>query len=304
VPFIADLRDPWTSNPYYSFSCRLLNDRAKRLERSVFDAATSVITNTEGLCQVLRREHPELRDRFVAITNGYDLDTPLQHSEPLNSPEDSSIELSHFGTVYGKRNPFPLFEAIAQVLKSTPGLTERLKLKFIGAWENADSRCESLALELEKQGILRRDPPIPHQLCLSQMAKAKALLILQPDSPLQVPAKIYEYIATGRPLVVIGGEGATADLVKDNHLGLCCRNETASLTRLLEGLVAGHDSLKPPDMENVTRFHYRWLTRHLAGVLDAAHPGRNAQLTDNRTEGLDHEDSPHSTTCSGSDSIG
>ena len=141
-------------------------------------------------------------------------------------------------------------------------------MRFVGAWDVDDPRCEKLAQELEAHGFLRREAPVSHQICLRQMAHAKALLIIQPDSPLQVPGKIYEYIAVGRPLLLIGGEGATAKLVERHQLGLSCPNDVSRIKPLLRQVASGDLALNPPAKGCTDRFDYRTLAGELAQLLD------------------------------------
>ena len=107
-----------------------------------------------------------------------------------------------------------------------------------------------------------------HQLCVKHMKKASVLLVVQPESPLQVPGKIYEYIAVGRPLLLIGGEGATAGLVQRHRLGVTCPNEVKELKNTLRQLVSGAIRLSPPDPQTVDRFSYRRLAKSLADALN------------------------------------
>jgi hypothetical protein len=130
---------------------------------------------------------------------------------------------------------------------------------------------------LEKVGLLRREPPMPYQACLQQMNEADALLVIQPDSPLQIPGKIYEYIATRRPLLLIGGEGATASLVQRHRLGMACPNDGDQIRRLILDLVERRQSLPAPAPEEVDRFNYRSLTEDLAKVLDEVYQARGSE---------------------------
>jgi hypothetical protein len=100
------------------------------------------------------------------------------------------------------------------------------------------------------------------------MRQAPALLALQPSSPLQIPAKLYEYVAMGRPLLVVGGEGATSALVEKYRLGRCCPDRADDLERLLRELGAG-GSLPAPDAAARSAFGYRQLTGVLAHRFDA-----------------------------------
>lgn len=272
-PLILDYRDPWTCNPYYAFSAKFLTEKARRLERSLCLTASRVITNTEELRQRLCVEYPGIERKCIAIPNGFDpeiLGTGDPDPADTQGPAHRGYELCHFGTVYGKRTPGILFQAVWELHQEGVLQAEDLRLRFVGAWESTDEECNRLAQSLEKHGLLTREPPMSHQLCVRQMKQASVLLVVQPESPLQVPGKIYEYIAVGRPLLLVGGEGATAGLVQRHNLGVTCPNEAKELKKILRRLVLGSISLSPPDRHTVNQFNYQWLAKSFADSLDAA----------------------------------
>jgi hypothetical protein len=268
VPFVADFRDPWVGR-HELFSSTLLHRRAARLERAVCEAASRVILNTEELRVHFCEQYPQWQTKFVTITNGYAQEMaihPVIDDALTNFP--SALEFSHFGTVYGNRSPLALFQAVHALMSEGALDHTRLTLRFVGVWDVDDPICNQLAKLLEERGVLQRVPPIPHQACLKEMAKSDVLLILQPDYPLQVPAKIYEYVTAGRPLFVLGGEGATANLVHRHRLGQCCPNRVSEAKRTLMELMNDRTSLVPPNPADMERFNYAVLSRHLADVLN------------------------------------
>jgi len=273
-PLVLDYRDPWNCNPYYSFSSRFLTKKSQWLEAKVCKAASHVIANTEELRQRLLEEFGELRGRCTWIPNGFDREVlPVGQSTAgqLDGQSPSTgYELCHFGTVYGKRTPRILLQAMWELFQEGRLKPESIRLRFVGGWDSTDQECERYAAELEKHSFLRREPPISHSLCLKEMQRSSVLLVLQPDSPLQVPAKIYEYVATGRPLLLIGGEGATANLVTRHALGVSSPNQLAAIKVLLDELTTGVRKLVQPDVTSVNRFDYRSLTGEMAAVLDVA----------------------------------
>jgi glycosyltransferase involved in cell wall biosynthesis len=281
VPFIADYRDPWTSNPYVSFASAWLNAKARELEESVGRAASRVITNTHELRLQLKKDYPGLAQKVLTITNGFDPDSfdSIARQERPNEGRDTSttrpsLKLCHFGTVYGKRTPAVLLQTLLNLCESGRLSSSQLSLRFVGSWEVNEAECEEPAQRLEKLGLLKREPPVPYQACLQQMAEADALLVIQPNAPLQIPGKIYEYVATRRPLLLIGGEGATASLVQRHRLGLACPNDADQIRRLIVDLVERRQSLPAPAPEEVDRFNYRSLTGDLAKVLDEVYQAR------------------------------
>lgn len=277
VPFIADYRDPWTSNPYVSYPSPWLNRKARQLEAAVGVAANRIVTNTRELRLQLVRDYPEVAHKILTITNGYDPTSfstvaRRQDSGAATGGESkgSALELCHFGTVYGKRTPVALLEAISELHVSGRLTPSQLQLRFIGAWDGTEEKCERLARQLEAAGLLKREGSIPYRACLQRMANTDVLLVIQPDSPLQIPGKIYEYIASRRPLLLIGGEGATANLVKDHSLGVACANRVDQIRRLILDVVEGRESLRAPEPEAVEQFDYSCLTGDLAEILEKA----------------------------------
>ncbi len=276
VPFVADFRDPWTNNPNRRPHSDLLFRKHKELEKSVCAAAAKVIANTEKLQAQFRHDNPAAEEKFITITNGFDDERWGSGSDLTNSEHHSSgagckpiVELCHFGSVYGNRNPVPLLLAVESLLRENRITKGQLRVRFVGDWEQVNDGRESLAKELEQTGFLKRNPSVSHDECLKQMTQAKILLILQPAYPLQVPAKIYEYIATGRPILVIGGEGATAALVERHQLGLCCPNDVSAIKQILVLLIEGKLQIPLPSQEQSEKFHYRNLTQKLSQILDA-----------------------------------
>jgi hypothetical protein len=275
IPFIADFRDPWIGG-YELFSSKLLREKSKSLERGVCAVAARVILNTEELKLRFCSVYPEWQHKFVTITNGY-----AEELRSLSSSQGnlgaiartegvgaSTLELCHFGTVYGNRSPIALFRAIQELSDEGMVTASRLRLRFVGAWDVNDSDCIQLAKALEERGVLRLIPPVSHQECLQEMARSDVLLILQPDYPLQVPAKIYEYIVAGRPLLVIGGEGATANLVQRHRLGRCCPNTVKEIKRTLLSILSSESPLLAPTPADTEQFSYRALSGRLAELLD------------------------------------
>lgn len=273
VPFVADFRDPWIGGHEF-FSSTFLHRRAAQLEQSVCEAASRVILNTEELRNRFCQQYPQWQTKFVVITNGYAQEMALHPviDDALRN-FTSALEFSHFGTVYGNRNPLALFQAVQELMSEGALDRTRLTLRFIGAWDVEDPTCNQLAKSLEERGVLQRVPPVPHQACLKEMAKSDVLLILQPDYPLQVPAKIYEYMTAGRPLFVLGGEGATANLVHRHRLGRCCPNRVSEAKRTLMELMSDRTGLTPPNPADTEQFSYAVLSKRLADLLDNAVQG-------------------------------
>jgi hypothetical protein len=268
IPLVADFRDPWATNPYITYSSLRSQRRAQVMEQEVCARASAIIANTEELAVSFRVRYPDMADRVVAITNGFDGSLLRRSAGSIEMRASKRLELAHFGTVYAKRSPQPLFEALLRIVTVQPELAHKVVVRFTGEWEIKDPVCNRLACELEEKGMLQRAERIDRAECLRRMADSQVLLILQEGTPLQIPAKIYEYIAMRRPLLIIGGEGATANLVHCHSLGLCCSNDAKTIHDLLCQVLTGHRTLNAPNEANTMQFEYRSLTARVAQLLN------------------------------------
>ena len=277
VPFIADFRDPLIDNPYLSRLPRYLLKKSQQLESIICRSADRITTTTAELSSVLMRRYPEKKGNVITITNGFDEEifkkdiaviSERDRDPQVYADKNARLEIAHFGTVYGARNPFHLLAASWDLFKEKVLSPDNFLLRFVGAWDVADTRCNELAEELERIGIVFREPSMDHSSCLAMMSRAQVLLVLQQASPLQVPGKVYEYIATGRPILVIGGEGATATLVQQNQFGRCCANHISDIKEALMGHITGQERIEPPRPDNIIRFSYQSLANELSGVLN------------------------------------
>ena len=51
-------------------------------------------------------------------------------------------------------------------------------------------------------------------------AASHVLVVIQPDTTVQVPAKLYEYVGLRRPILALAEDGAVARVVRDGDFGL------------------------------------------------------------------------------------
>tara|TARA_R110001599_G_scaffold353742_2_gene596058 strand:+ start:38701 stop:40074 length:1374 start_codon:yes stop_codon:yes gene_type:complete len=268
IPFVADFRDPWTRNPKPAESDRLAK-KALKLEREIVGRADRVIANTEELKMAFVEDYPEFATKFVSITNGFN-DILLKQDEPEKAAvkKQAATELCHFGSVYELRNPLQLLQSVDQLLMAGALVPGDLIIRFIGNWLVESPDCNRLVEELEAKGLVTREPSLSHENYLAAMRQADNLLILQQDFPLQIPGKIYEYISSGRPLVVVGGEGATANLIQRHGLGAAFPNRVDDLKVHLIELVRNGNGFKAVDISQIDNFNYSALTAKLADVFD------------------------------------
>jgi hypothetical protein len=228
LPWIADFRDPWATEGEQGLAARI----ERRLERKVVLAADRVICNTPAMRRSFLARYPgEAPEKFVTITNGYD-EKDFASITPVPS---GKFQVFYPGSIDPEnRNPKGLFAGIRHALDRgwlNPG---DLRVTFLGCGPYADSapfRHDLQTCGLEPFVEIIRDR-IPYRDALARMAGSDVVVVLSENlsdddrdssiqqwTAMQVPAKLYEYLRVGRPLLALVGDGAVKELLERTGAG-------------------------------------------------------------------------------------
>lgn len=216
IPWIADFRDPWTEIDYYDelHLTKWADRKQHRMEREVLAKADKVVTIGWDCARSLGR----LGNRNVrVIPNGFDWETNAALSVP---PVSSEFTLTHVGIISASRNEHQLWQALSELKAADSGFLKALKIKLIGQVD------QSVLKSIEESGLQENAelvPYIPHDQ-IQQMQSASQVLLLfinnTPNAKGILTGKIFEYLASGRPILCIGPEnGDAAHILKETHAG-------------------------------------------------------------------------------------
>lgn len=215
IPWVADFRDPWTDIDYYKDLklTRGADKKHHRLERQVLTEATKVVTVGWDCAKGLENHGAK---NVIVITNGYDFDNSMQ-SNCQN--QTSTFTLSHIGIIGANRNPETFWSAIADIVETSP--QPSIKIRLIGQVDN--SVVESIKRhKIEK--YVEIIPYIPHNQVITEQQKSDMLLLFVNNTPNAkgiLTGKIFEYMASGRPILCIGPEdGDSARILNETKTGI------------------------------------------------------------------------------------
>lgn len=266
IPWVADLRDPMAHDGYPRE--QKLWNAYERVERGVFAQASRVVMVTPGCARYYAARYPHAASRIQVIENAHDptgVDAPTQSG--ACGGEASSFTLLHSGIVYPwERDPSALLSAVKRLAEGHPAIAQRLRLVFRAPGDEAWLQAQVTAAGLGERVQVR--PSIPFREALAEMHAASALLILQAENcNLQIPAKIYEYAHTSRPVLTLSHpQGETWREAERLGLGPCARlDDPASIETALLRLLTQPAQARTP----VTGEDYEVRTKALAQMLDA-----------------------------------
>ena len=218
---ILDFRDDWIDTPWYHSRPAIIRLVHRTMERWVVKMADKVVLVTElsknGFIGRYPRKSPE---DFVFVSNGCDLDDFAGLEAPPSV--SSKFTIVHAGALNDtppwRRNLAGLFQALQNLLREYPELSEKLTLVFAGGLPQVQQR---LAHDMGLSGLIREVGHLPHGEVLRLLKSADLLLAVNYENwSTIIPAKIYEYWATGGPpILLLSCPGAAADLVAQHNLG-------------------------------------------------------------------------------------
>ena len=259
LPWVADFRDAWTLNPE---GPKLFDGVSRRLERRVVQDARRLVTVDETI-ELLGV--PAADPRCVIIRNGVDPDdlTPAP-----GEARGEVFRLAHVGMLYGARDAAPVLAALRSLVSRGILDPARIELRIVG-----DGKLGS---NIDGVPISRRGY-VDHREALAEMAAADALLLYQPVGWRASTGKVFEYLATGRPILCVApSDNLASRLVAELGAGICVApDDQAAIEKAIGRLYAAWSTgeLGPSAHvreEALRRFSRRELARQLAEVLDAA----------------------------------
>ena len=265
VPWLADFRDPWTRSPLRQTLPGWRRWIDRRMESSCLRWADRVICNTDRLRAAFSRFHPEVPgDKFVTLTNGFD--------DPLTTPPSGGTRSGprlflHLGSLYGDRRIDTFCQALGILVGRGALDPATFKVLFVGDNDASFVRqTESDAPALMARGCIEFRSRVNWQAA-DRIRWDADLLLLFFDDPLAVPAKFYEYLPTGKPILAVTPEGALSDVLERTGAGVWVRPDDPAgiASKLQEALARTAFPAGEAQRRWAAEFHFRSLAGKLAG---------------------------------------
>lgn len=215
VPWVADLRDPWSDNQLRAFPSDISRRYDGRLEQSVLGRADSVIANTPYFRKLLQERYPTRASSIFSIPNGYE-SALFTSNGCVDAVESNRLKISHLGSLYGQRDIAPLLKALSLIKIEHPSVLQDLYFEFIGP---GSAKFANLVKEYELETHVLLGTSVPYEEAVKKDRAASVLLCLPltpEDMYSQVPAKLYQFIALGKPVLAFAApDGAMAMVLQE-----------------------------------------------------------------------------------------
>jgi glycosyltransferase involved in cell wall biosynthesis len=301
-PWVAEFRDPWTTNPGKSWETKLHFRYERLLERQVLSNSDHVVINTPVARQQILQAFPGLRsDKVSTVPNSFDpsvmegVDTgkrgtggTVENTDEMKiahvgtmralmptQQKQTSLKKQLFNTVqWGGRyslaeidrlgnSPWYFAHGLRHVYNRYPEWEGKIRLVIAGRLAASKDKIEKFHEESGlPQGTVKHIGVLPHEGAIGLMRESDALMVnLAYPADMRatpvVPAKIYEYLATGKPILGLLPPGDARDLVDKSGLGYLAPPNAPEeiahvLTRLYRDFLDGNLPTEP-DKANLVK---------------------------------------------------
>ena len=206
LKWIADFRDPWTQISYHK-ELKLTSWAAKKhedLEYAVMTKANLVLATSYSDGENFKKIGAK---NVEVITNGF------EQVKQETEKDQEFFHITYSGGLEMLRNPFSLWKAIHELTKSNSSFKNDLKLNFYGSLADDVKQTiidEDLSSNLIVHGY------VSHQDSLNAINKANVLLLTNFDNVASkgiIPGKLFEYMATGNPILAVGPTDADVERI-------------------------------------------------------------------------------------------
>ena len=267
VAWVADLRDAWGFEPIRPpFPTALQRRLDERLERRWLRSADAVVCVSRPVADDLRERlgvEPSL------VTNGWDPelvdpDVGGDSGSILDPERISLVYTGRFGS-YG-RDPSPLVQALGELARTDPAAASRLELVVAGPL--TDAEAELMRTDVSPARIMVAGS-LPREGALALQRAADALLLLaSPQRTQLLNFKLFEYLATERPILALAAGTEAGRVVEETGGAAVPADDVAAIVAALRRLATGELGAPEPGVSGA--YSYPSVAERLAEVAESA----------------------------------
>lgn len=256
LPVVIDLQDPWVSafgdtQPFFS-KRRFSNRIAKLLEPIALKHADAVTSVSDVQNSELRARYSFLSDipmRGIPI-GGDPEDFRALRDIPPQAPalelNSYHINLNYVGTFLPRAEPLGrmLFKGLRRLVNEHSGLTDKLRLNFVGTSNQpAEVQDKPVSRLAAQEGVEHLVTEIPRRVdfleALFLLSSADGLLMIGSDEPHYTASKIYPNLMAHRPyLSFFHAQSSSHEILSLANGGVCLSFNSPEELKTMEQAVA------------------------------------------------------------------
>ena len=269
IPWLSDYQDPWSQVDY--FKELILTDWGLKKHLKQEQEAFAAADKTTIVSPRWKTDLESLGAHNVDVIYwGYDPDDYLNIR--INLEISSKFSVLHAGVMGFDRNPKMFFKAIQELANEDEGFAKDFQLILLG---QVDHSVKNTIKEYGISQLVKYTGNVIRKEALNQIFSAKILLLLlnqQPNAMGRVPGKLFEYLASKRPILNFGpNKSDVAKLLDNTNAGV--NFEYENLSGIKSYLKEKYSEFNTGQLEqnvnsDIEEYTHQNLTRRIAGFLD------------------------------------
>ncbi|MDZ7620401.1 MAG: hypothetical protein U1E05_25645, partial [Patescibacteria group bacterium] len=257
---VADFQDPWCGSYWRQIPYRAHRCLDEFLERRVVGRASRITCAWDGIRKHLVARYPSRAADCETILNGFDPEE-FESLEPVRYDGGRCVFL-HAGAFYGPRSPEPLMAALRHLQQQAPEMVNRMHVVLLGPVVYSGRLLDDIAREYGVGDVVTVVPSVPRHEALAWIKGADVSLLFGQsgyDSLASVPAKTFDYVAIGSPVLAVGGGEEVCGILRRGGCKLWTATEdVAALADILKDIVTEYASIGLPKSGSDARNALAW----------------------------------------------
>lgn len=254
--FIADYRDLWSLNHLSNLNSKQREYEYQRESNTIINKANLLSTVSSDLANQLERN---LKIKTLVVPNGFDLSLDeVRNNLRSKNIYRGKLIICYTGRIYvGHRDPTPLFYAIEQLIKEGRITADLIEVQIYGTGcEEIDTILRdniNFSYFVKLYGHVNRDSILKIQ------KEASLLLLLESSDPVNqgvLTGKVFEYIATGVPILSLGSlKGSAIDeLLISTGTGICVQDDITLLKDVILDQINNKNKWYNPNFDEICNY--------------------------------------------------
>lgn len=228
IPYVMDYRDTWHLDMYSGERTSPYNSRSSRWERRLLAQATEVWFVNSPIKDWHEQEYPEIAGKTFVVSNGYD-ESFLSEFSPKSREPNEPLSIGYLGTIYG---PMPLAQVFEgwRIARSHSSLLSRSTLDVhgrLGHFATPDPQAKETLDRFREHGVVFHGKVSKTEVSRTY-SQFDALALILGRSRYITSGKVFEYVATGLPIVALHHpETASTAILEEYPRAVLATDDTA-----------------------------------------------------------------------------